>query len=229
MKKVIIAEDIGNILKKDRNFLNRSGIKTFAAASNEEILSLHKAENANLIITNLDMPEMSGDHLCSLIRSDAALRTVSIIIVCAESAETLKRCEQSDANAFIASPINSAVLLQEAYRLLHVTPRKSCRIRVKLNIEGTSKGNPFTGYIENISSTGMLVLSPEPLFEGDTLQCSFSLPGLSRIVTSAEIVRVIKKETEADPFNRYGVIFPEISDNDIYIIEKFVDFNSSQC
>ena len=229
MKKVIIAEDIANILKKDRSFLSRSGIKTFAAAANEEILALHKAENANLIITNLDMPGMSGDHLCSLIRSDAALRTVSIIIVCAESAETLKRCEQSDANAFIASPINSAVLLQEAYRLLHVTPRKSCRIRVKLNIEGTSKEKPFTGYIENISSTGMLVLSPEPLFEGDTLQCSFSLPDSSRIVAVAEIVRVIEKEEESDPFNRYGVIFPDISDNDISSIEKFVDINSSQC
>jgi len=229
MKKVIIAENIWTILKKDHSFLNRSDVKTFIATANEEILALHRTGKANLIITSLDMPGMNGEHLCSLIRDDAALRKVSIIIVCPETAENLRRCEQCDANAFIATPVNSAVLLQEAYRLLHVTPRRSCRIRVKLTIEATAKEKPFTGYIENISASGMLFLSPEPLFEGDTLQCSFSLPGLSRIVTVAEIVRVMKRENEAEPLNRYGVIFPEISDNDIYIIEKFVDFHADQC
>ncbi|RPI32914.1 MAG: response regulator [Nitrospiraceae bacterium] len=229
MKKVIIAEDIWTSLKKDDSFLNRSDVKTFMATANEEILAFHRAEKANLIITNLDMPGMDGEHLCSLIRDDAALRRVSIIIVCPETAENLRRCEQCDANAFIATPVNSAVLLQEAYRLLHVTPRKSCRISVKLTIEGTSKEKPFTGHIENISASGMLFLSPEPLFEGDTLKCSFSLPGLSRIVTVAEIVRVMKKEDESEPLTRYGVIFPDISDNDIYIIEKFVDYHADQC
>ncbi|MDH4233314.1 MAG: response regulator, partial [Nitrospirota bacterium] len=108
MKKVIIAQDIAAILKKDHSFLDRSDIKSSTAATNEEVLALHRTEKANLIIANLDMPGMSGDHLCSLIRSDAALRKVSIILVCAETAENLKRCEQSDANTFISSPVNSA-------------------------------------------------------------------------------------------------------------------------
>ena len=229
MKKLIISEDIGSILKKDRSFLNRTDIKIFTAAANNEVLALHKTEKANLVITSLDMPGMAGDHLCSLIRSDAALRKVSIIIVCPETAENLKRCEQCDANAFISSPVNTAVLLQEAYRLLNVTPRRSCRIRVKLKIEGTTKEKPFNGQIENISSTGMLLLTPATLFEGDTLQCSFSLPDSPRIILGVEIVRVLKKENEADTANRYGVIFPDITDNDISSIEKFVDHNSDQC
>lgn len=229
MKKAIISEDIGNILKKDRSFLNRTDIKIFTATANEDVLALHRAEKVNLIITGLDTQGMSGEQLCSLIRSDADLRHVSIIIVCAETAENLRRCEQCDANAFIASPVNSAVLLQEAYRLLNVTARRSCRIRVKLKVEGTTKEKPFNGYIENISSTGMLFLTPATLFEGDTLQCSFSLPDSSRIVAGVEIVRVMKKENETDTDNRYGVIFPDISENDISAIEKFVDHNSDQC
>jgi CheY-like chemotaxis protein len=229
MKKVIIAEDIWTVVKQDDSFLNRSDVKTFLAAANEEILAIHRTEKANLIITNLDMPGMNGEQLCSSIRDDADLRKVSIIIVCPETAENLRRCEQCDANAFIAAPANSAVLLQEAYRLLHITPRRACRIRVKLTVEGTAKEKPFSGYMENISSSGMLFLSPEVLFEGDTLQCSFTLPGLSRIVTVAEIVRVMKKEDESAPLNRYGVIFPEITDNDVYIIEKFVDYHADQC
>jgi hypothetical protein len=44
MKKVILAEDIKAVLEKDRSFFNRSGIHAIAAASNEEILALHRAE-----------------------------------------------------------------------------------------------------------------------------------------------------------------------------------------
>jgi two-component system sensor histidine kinase RpfC len=152
MKKVIIAEDLKASLEKDRSFFDRSGIRTMGAASNDEILDLHRAEKADLIITNLDMPGLSGENLCSLIRNDNALRSVSIIIVCSETAANLQRCTQCGANAFIASPVNTAVLLQEAHHLLHVTQRKTCRIPLKIRIEGKSMGKPFTGSIENIST-----------------------------------------------------------------------------
>ena len=226
MKKVILAEDIKAILEKDRSFFNRSGISAIAAASNEEILALHRTEKADLIITNLDMPGMNGEDLCSVIRTDDELRSVSIIIVCAETAENLQRCSQCGANAFISSPLNPAVLLQEAFQLLHVTPRKACRIPLKLNMEGTSRGKPFTGQAENISASGMLFQSAVDLFEGDSLTCSFTLAGSRRLSASAEVVRVMKKGHGAETVNHYGIVFVDITDDDISVIETFVGHNS---
>lgn len=220
MKKVIIAEDLETILEKDQSFFNRSDIRTIAAATNEDILSLHHAKKADLIITNLDMPGMNGEDLCSSIRNHEELRKVSIMIVCADTAANIQRCTQCRANAFITSPINSAVLLQEAYQLLHVTPRRSCRLPLKFKMEGTSKEKPFSGHAENISASGMLFHSAATLFEGDTIKCSFSLPGSARVSVSAEIVRV---ENEPDTNNRYGVIFADLSDNTISVIEAFVE------
>lgn len=222
MKKVIIAEDIAAIIEKDRSIFNRSDIRTISAATNEEILALHKAEKADLIIANLDMPDMSGENLCALIRNDDELRGVSIIIVCSESGANLQRCALCGANAFLTSPINQAVLLQEAYQLLHVTSRRSCRVPVKFKMEGASKEKPFTGLTENISASGMLFRSPAILFEGDTIRCSFSLPGPTCISASADIVRVLKREDGTSEENLYGVIFSDISDPDISRIEAFV-------
>lgn len=219
MKNVIIAEDIRTILEKDHSFLNRFDIRTSAAATNEDILSLHHAKKADLIITNLDMPGMKGEDLCSKIRHHEELRRVSIMIVCADTAVNIQRCIQCRANAFITSPVSSAVLLQEAYQLLQVTPRRSCRIPLKLRMEGRSKKKSFSGHAENISASGMLFHSAAILFEGDAIECSFSLTGSLRISANAEIVRV---ENGHDTNNRYGVIFADLSAGDIYAIEAFV-------
>lgn len=226
MKKVIIAEDLKISLEKDHSFFNRSDIRTIPAATNGDILSLHRAEKANLIITYLDMPEMNSETLCALIRDDVELRNVSIIIVCSETPSNLQRCVQCGANAFITVPVNHAVLLQEAYQLLHVTPRRSCRIPLKLKIEGASKEKPFTGRVENLSSSGMLFQSSAIFFEGDTIKCSFSLPDSTRITGIAEIVRVMKKENEKDTTHLYGVRFPDLSDADTSALESFVKNNS---
>lgn len=226
MKKIILTEDIKAVLEKDRSFFNRSGIRSIAAETNEEILALHKAEKADLIITNLGLPGRGGDDLCSLIRNDEALRSVSIIIVCSETTSNLRRCAQCGANTFIASPVNTAVLLQEAYQLLHVTPRRSCRIPLKLRMEGTSREKPFSGHAHNVSASGMLFQSSAIFFEGDTIQCSFSLPGPVRITANAEIVRVSKtKESDATD-TLYGIRFSDLNDADISVLNTYVNSNS---
>ena len=223
MKKIIIAEDLITLVEKDNSFFKRTDIRTITAATNKEILDLHRTERADLIITNIDMPEMNAEELCTLIRNDNELRSVSIIIVCPETAANLQRCVHCGANAFVTTPVNHAVLLQEAHLLLHVTPRRSCRIDLKLKMEGTAKENPFTGLTENISAAGMLFRSAAILFEGDSISCSFSLPGSARISVSADIVRALKNKNGPPAKHLYGVVFSDISDNDVSAINAFVE------
>jgi len=222
MKKVILAEDLKTSLEKEQSFFSRTGIRIIGAASNDEILDLHRTENANLIITDLDMPGMSGENLCSLIRADHALRSVSIIIVCTETAANLQRCSQCGANAFISSPVNSAVLLQEAHQLLHITQRKTCRIPLKVRLEGQAKGKPFTGSIENISTAGLLIHTEAVLFEGDDIQCSFNLQSGGLIYLSAEVVRTIEPQDSSSLKKYYGVRFTDIGDAVASDIEAFI-------
>jgi DNA-binding response OmpR family regulator len=221
MKRVIISEDIWTILEKEQSFLSRSDIKMFAASSNEKALALHRAEKADLLIAKLDSPEMSGETLSSLIRSEKDLSSVSLIMVCADTESDVKRCLRCNANAFITGPVDAVALLQEAYQLLNVAPRRSCRIPVGMKIQGTSKKVPFTAYAENISVSGMMFRTAAIFFEGDTITCSFSLPDSARITANGEVVRVV--ETKAKPDNRhYGVKFIDLSTESYSAIEEFV-------
>jgi len=221
MKKVIIVKDIWAILEKEQSFLSRSDIRMFAASSNKKALALHRAEKADLLIAKLDSPEMSGEMLSSLIRSEKELSSVSLIMVCADTESDIKRCLKCTANTFITGPVNAAALLQEAYQLLNIAPRRSCRIPVGMKIQGTSKKIPFTAYAENISVSGMRFRTAAVLFEGDAITCSFSLPDSARITANGEIVRVVETKTEPDT-RHYGVKFIDLSAEFHSAIEEFV-------
>jgi CheY-like chemotaxis protein len=221
MKKVIIAKDIRTIVEKKKTFLDRSAVRLFAAPSNEKVLALHRAVKADLIIAKLNMPEMSGETLCSLIRDDEELQHVSIIIVSSENEGDLARCVQCRANAFISSPIDTELLLLEAHRLLNIAPRTSYRIPIRVKFFGKSKQRVFTGYTENLSSSGMLLCTMSHLFEGDPIMCSFSIPGSVQVTVQAEVVRVLGKESEHNT-NCYGIKFTELSASTTSAIQTFV-------
>jgi len=222
MKKIIIAEDIKAILEKEQSFLNRADIRTLTVSANEQALALHRAETADLIIVNLDSPQMSGEMLCSLIRDDKELCKVSIIIIRSNTESDAKRCSLCRANAFITSPPDNAILLQEMHQLLYVAPRKSLRVPLSIKIHVISKGTPFMAYAENISVSGMLLHSEALLFGGDTITCSFYLPDSTHITIDAEVIRVLEKETEHDT-NYYGVKFVDLRIDSSSAIEAFVE------
>ena len=226
MKTVIIAEDIKASLEKEQSFLNRANIRTFAVSANEQALAIHRAEKADLIIVNLDSPEMSGEMLCSLIRDDRELCKVSIIIVCSTTESDAKRCLQCRANTFITGPPDNAILLQEMYQLLYVAPRKSLRVPLSIKIHVASQGAQFIAYAENISVSGMLLHSEALLFEGDSLTCSFYLRDSTHLTINAEVMRVLEKETEHDT-NFYGISFIDLNINFSSAIEAFVEKNVS--
>jgi CheY-like chemotaxis protein len=222
MKRILISEDIKAILEKERSFLNRADIRTFTVTTNKQALALHSSEKADLIIVNLDMPEMSSETLCSLIREDEELRGVSIIVVCPDTETDAKRCLRCRANAFIAGIPDKTILLQKMHELLDVAPRKSLRIPLSIEIHVVSKRRPFIAYAENISISGMLLHSEALLFKGDIITCGFYLPDSTHITANAEVIRVLERVTEHDT-NCYGIKFINLSVDSGGAIRAFVE------
>ncbi len=227
MKELIIAEDIYTVLSQEKSFLGRSDVRITEARSNGNALELHREHKADLIISHLDAADMSGETFCSLVRGDEALRSVSIILVCSGREEDIARCVQCNANAFISRPVNTAVLLQEAHRFLHIPLRKNCRVPVKIRVDGQSRGRRFTGMIENVSTAGMLFWSAGGLLEGDSVQGSFSLSGSRQVTVSGEVVRVLPGRSGAE--SGYGVSFADISTEAASAIRRFSEEHEEDC
>jgi DNA-binding response OmpR family regulator len=224
MKKIIVARDIGSLLENKQSFVNRSSLRVFKAGSNKEALSIHSSEGADLIITNLDMPGMSGEELCSAIREDQDLRDVSIITICSESDVDISR--RSKTNAFLTRPLDVDVLLERSEQLLDIAKRMSYRAPVALKVNGEHQSMPFMGFSENLSASGMLFGAEKELDRGERVLCSFILED-ARISAYAEIVRVAQRNWDYDVY-RYGIRFLDLPDDFKSEIDSFIIRNSDR-
>jgi DNA-binding response OmpR family regulator len=221
MKKVIIVEALRPYLEKEKSFLHRADIKTFTVATNDELWAVHKAENANLIITQTDMAGMASEKLFAAIRGDNVLRKVSLIVVCADRPGDRERAQQCNPNVIFTVPLNTGELLEKVQHLLDIPWRESYRVLLSVNIEGNSRDKAFFCRSENISTTGLLLETDKSLKEGDRLICSFFLPESKQITATGEIVRAMI-QSEKSNAKKYGVRFDKLLPDAKSAIEVFV-------
>jgi DNA-binding response OmpR family regulator len=222
MKKIIITEDIMDVLVRDQSFLQRSDIELLFAATNRLALYMHEAERADLIIANLDSEDITAEELCAAIRDNAELKKVSIIIVSRGGDDDMARIRRCRANAFIHAPVNPIILLGHARQLMDVPARMEYRVPVSLKVEGEVNGSAFLGHSENVSASGILLSSDKPLEPGDAIQCSFFLPNSARINSKGRVIRQVSRVSDLDPL-RYGVQFAHLPEELRQAIAEFVD------
>ncbi len=219
MKKIIIANSIHAFLERDKSILNRGDFRVYTATSGKEAFRLHQEEKANLIIADLDLPDMGGDALCSLVRKESSTRSVSIILVCQDIPAELERASTCGANAWITKPIRPELLVESVGQLLAVSMRRAYRVLLKAKIHGARQNEPFFCTTHNISVSGILIETEKVLDAGDLITCALFLPGSQQIVVDGEVVRLEKKP---DGGYCYGVRFNDLAPEFRAEIERFI-------
>ena len=219
LKKILIADSLKHLVSGE-NILSRANTQILTASSSQKILSIHTSEKADLIVIDLDMPDMPSDELCSLLRKEPAPNPVKILIAVEPKETDIKRAEQCGADTYITKPINSALFFSKIASLLDVQTRKAYRMPVKATVAGEMGNIKLTASAINVSSTGILIESEQPLNVSDVINCSFLLPGTLAISVKGEVVRILKKP--AGNIHQYGIRFTSISASAQRIIEDFV-------
>jgi DNA-binding response OmpR family regulator len=220
MKKIIIADSLKNFIEQDVSLIAGYDNKVFYIKTAREALDIHRKERANLIIITLDYPDLSCERICSAIRGDEVLKTVSILIVCSEKLSDIERCLRCGASDYITHPLSPAAFLLKVSRLLNVSERTSYRVIVKaVNMDDHKAAHIFCSS-KNISSSGLLLETDAVFNKGNKLICSFFLPNSIRIVADGEIMRIHEKE---NGLKEYGVRFIDIPHSVELQIASFVE------
>jgi DNA-binding response OmpR family regulator len=209
MKKILIADDLKKFLLKRSGYFENAGITVYTAATNDEMLSLHREEKCNLIISHPDMRGVNNAVLFKIIRNNKDLRDVSIIMICKGNLANRELCKQWGVNAIITTPVDIDLLHSKVRQLLNTAPRKIYRAALAVAVEGRFRNRPLPFWTENISASGMLIKTEEPLSRDDGIFFSFYLPDGAHVSGYGEITRVIHLEDEPGVF-LYGVKFTSI-------------------
>ncbi|HMK50483.1 MAG TPA: response regulator [Thermodesulfovibrionales bacterium] len=220
MKKMIIIDSLSDFVEQNAAVITGYDNKILYAKSGREALDMHRAERADLLITTLDLPDITCEELCQVIRHDEMLKRISILVICSSGQSDIERCMRCGASDYQAQPLSPSEFLWKVTRLLNVSERTSYRVVVKVTKNDVPNAPHIFCSSKNISSSGVLLETDQVFNIGEKLTCSFFLPHSVRIITEGQVMRLRRKE---DGSSEYGVRFVDPSASVELQIASFVE------
>ncbi len=223
MKKILFVNHTATLTAREADILDRVDLRILTADTAEDALRIHREETVDLLIAELDLPDMGGDILCARIRQEDALQSVSIIIVCSDNPEEIARAQSCGANTHLVKPVVPGRLSEDVAKFLGVLPRRDYRVVVRVQVYGVQGNATLFCTSYNISVSGILIEADSLLAQGDRLSIMFFLPGSSQITAVGEVVRT---EHLRSMQHHYGIRFISLSPEHRTEIENFVAANT---
>ena len=90
VRSIVIVEDDEDISDTIKYNLEREGFRVRVAATGEDALNFIFDRPPNLILLDLNLPQMSGFELCRRLRAEAITARVPVLMLTARTAETDK-------------------------------------------------------------------------------------------------------------------------------------------
>lgn len=120
---VLIVNDLPEQLSLMGGLLSKAGYCVFTAEDGREAFTVAKTQRPDIVISDVSMPNVNGIEFCRLIRQDAELRSVPILLVTAHRKDNESVVEglRSGADDYIELPFDSTRLIAKVSRLLERT------------------------------------------------------------------------------------------------------------
>lgn len=114
--KILVVDDFSTMRRIVRNLLVELGFTNTLIQEAEDgnaALALLRAQPIDLVVTDWNMPNMTGIELLRAIRADAALKAMPVLMVTAENnRDQIIAAAQSGVNGYVVKPF-TAVTLKE--------------------------------------------------------------------------------------------------------------------
>ena len=120
MSKTILSVDDSASIRQLVTFtLQKEGYKILEAVDGKDALAKAKGAAVDMVITDLNMPNMDGIELIQALRSDPVFKFTPIVMLTTESAMNKKEAgRQAGATGWIVKPFKPDQLIAVVKRLL---------------------------------------------------------------------------------------------------------------
>ncbi len=121
-KVILVVDDSSTVRKFVAASLNMKGFRVVTAGDGIEALECMPAEKFDLIILDLNMPDMDGFEFMRTLRETPEYREIPIIIL--SSMTDLKNKDlalEMGATAFLEKPLSTEAIQREVFRFVKTT------------------------------------------------------------------------------------------------------------
>jgi two-component system cell cycle response regulator DivK len=123
LAKILVVEDNALNIKLFCDLLTAHGHETEPVLDSREALDAARAFHPDLVITDIQLPHITGIELMEMMRADDELKTVPIMAVTAYSAVgDDERIKAAGAQAYVAKPISVMRFAETVDQLLEAGP-----------------------------------------------------------------------------------------------------------
>ena len=118
--KILIVDDFSSLRRIVRNALKHGGYTNFNEAANgKEAIEMLRVEPYDLILSDWNMPDMTGIELLHAVRSDKNLKDIPFLMITAEGArEKVLQAIEAGVTNYIIKPFTPNMLLEKIERVL---------------------------------------------------------------------------------------------------------------
>jgi two-component system, cell cycle response regulator DivK len=118
-RTILIVEDNELNMKLFHDLLDAYGYRTLQTRNGMDALRLAREQRPDLILMDIQLPEVSGLEVTKWLKDDEALREIPVIAVTAFAMKgDEERIRQGGCEAYISKPISIAMFLDTVRRYL---------------------------------------------------------------------------------------------------------------
>ena len=118
-KRVLVVEDNELNLKLFCDLLRAHGFETMPVRDGREAVATARSFTPDLVITDIQLPHISGIDIIARMRGDPALKAIPVMAVTAYAGqEDEARIRAAGANAYVTKPISVLRFVEEVQGLL---------------------------------------------------------------------------------------------------------------
>jgi two-component system alkaline phosphatase synthesis response regulator PhoP len=124
MKKVLLVDDDVDFCEATKLLLESKGYQVVLAYDGKEGLNKASTEKPDLVILDVMMPEMNGYDVCVVLKADAELKEIPVILLTAVDQHLFKTTYtkvmgcMTEADDYIAKPVEAEELVERVEDLL---------------------------------------------------------------------------------------------------------------
>jgi CheY-like chemotaxis protein len=119
MKKVLIVDDENSTRRLVAVTLAGGAYQVLEARDGAEALDVIGREQPDVVLLDIQMPEIDGIEVCRRVKADPALAgTVVVMLTAQAQADARRRATEAGADTFLTKPFSPLQVLEMVKRLL---------------------------------------------------------------------------------------------------------------
>jgi uncharacterized protein (TIGR02266 family) len=230
-KNILVADDSVFFRTKLSAILTETGHKVIFASDGREVIEkLQEDPNGiDLVILDLQMPHIDGFGVLEWMTNNGCNDRFPTLVISGvyEPGEVMERLKSLGVRGLMTKGFTPEQVIHRINHILFpqkVEDRVEPRAPISAPVDFALGDATYTGFLLNISSTGLFLHTRMDLLPGSALKLKFSLPGSTRIYKAKGIVRwSTPPSTDKSLFGGAGIMFTSISDEDRQELKNYVE------